>query len=119
MARKEFPRKIRQAAITRAAGKCEKCTAALKPREGEVDHILPDILGGEPVLANAQVLCRICHTAKSGDDIRRTRKADKQRDKASGAIRPKQSFPSPPKPDKPAPKQHACARRSLYAVRTA
>lgn len=97
MSRREFSRKIRQAALDRAKGHCEKCEAVLKPHEGEVDHILPDILGGEPVLANAQVLCRICHDEKTTDDIRRTRKADRQRDKASGAIRSKQSIPSRPK----------------------
>ena len=103
MARREFSRKIKQAAITRADGKCEKCTAILKPREAEVDHILPDILGGEPILANAQVLCRICHAEKSAADIQRTRKADRSRDKASGAIKPagKLRGPSFPKPDKP------------------
>jgi 5-methylcytosine-specific restriction endonuclease McrA len=98
--RREFSRKIKQAAITRAAGKCEKCQAVLKPREGEVDHVLPDILGGEPILANAQVLCRVCHTEKSAVDIQRTRKADRQRDKASGAVRPAGKIPSPPKPER-------------------
>lgn len=103
MARREFARKVKAAAIARAAGHCEKCKAVLKPGEGEVDHILPDILGGEPVLANAQVLCRVCHTAKTGDDIRRTRKADRARDKASGAIRPTgklkgRGFDKSPKP---------------------
>ncbi|UVC14755.1 HNH endonuclease [Mesorhizobium onobrychidis] len=119
MSRREFSRKVKQAALARAAGKCEKCTAALKPREGEVDHILPDILGGEPVLANAQVLCSVCHAEKTADDIRRTRKADRARDKASGAIRPKQSIRSAPfpKPEKPAPKAMP-ARRSLYTART-
>ncbi|TGV15785.1 HNH endonuclease [Mesorhizobium sp. M8A.F.Ca.ET.173.01.1.1] len=103
MARREFNRKVKQAAHARAAGKCERCSAVLKPREGEVDHILPDVLGGEPVLANARVLCRVCHAEKTADDIRRTRKADRQRDKASGAIRPAgkiQSAPFP-RPDKP------------------
>lgn len=33
MARREFPRKIKAAAIARAAGHCEKCKAVLKPRE--------------------------------------------------------------------------------------
>jgi 5-methylcytosine-specific restriction protein A len=98
MARREFTRKVKQAAIERAAGKCEKCSGALKPREAEVDHILPDVLGGEPVLANAQVLCRVCHAAKSADDIRRTRKGDRQRDKASGAIRPAGKLRSAPFP---------------------
>lgn len=88
MARREFSRKVKAAAIARAAGHCEKCKAALKPREAEVDHILPDALGGEPILANAQVLCAICHAEKTSNDIRRTRKADRQRDKESGAIRP-------------------------------
>lgn len=119
LVRREFPRRVKQAALTRSAGKCEKCTAVLKPREGEVDHILPDILGGEPVLANAQVLCSVCHAEKTAEDIRRTRKADRARDKATGAIRPKQSIPSPPKPEHPPPKQHANPRRSLYAARTA
>ena len=97
MARREFSRKVKQAAYERAAGKCERCSAVLKPREGEVDHILPDILGGEPVLANAMVLCRQCHKDKTAIDIQRTRKADRQRDKATGAIRPKAKIPSPPK----------------------
>lgn len=88
MSRREFTRKIRQAAIARAAGFCEKCSAALKPNEAEVDHILPDILGGEPVLANAQVLCRVCHSEKTVSDVRRTREADRTRDKATGATRP-------------------------------
>jgi 5-methylcytosine-specific restriction protein A len=103
MARKEFTRKIRQAAITRAAGKCEKCSASLKPGEAEVDHILPDVLGGEPVLANAQVLCRVCHAEKTADDIRRTRKGDRQRDKASGAIEPAGKLRGPPKSPKQTP----------------
>ena len=100
MARREFPRKVKAAAIKRAAGKCEKCLAVLKPREAEVDHILPDVLGGEPVLANARVLCSVCHKAKTADDIRRTRKADRQADKASGAIKPKGSIASRPKAPK-------------------
>lgn len=100
MSRRNFPRKVKAAAIKRAAGKCESCAAVLKPREAEVDHILPDVLGGEPVLANARVLCSVCHKAKTADDIRRTRKADRQADKASGAIKPKGSIASRPKAPK-------------------
>lgn len=115
MARRDFPRKVKSAAIKRAAGKCDKCSAALKPREGEVDHILPDILGGEPVLANAQVLCRICHAQKTADDIRRTRKADRQGDKASGAVKPKSAL-SRRAPKLPAPQRHPpLAPRQLFA----
>ncbi len=117
MARKEFTRKIKASAISRAAGKCEKCTAALKPGEAEVDHILPDVLGGEPVLINAQVLCRVCHAEKTAIDIQRTRKADRQRDKASGAVKPAGklrglSFQKPAKPERSA--KQALAPRNLF-----
>lgn len=116
MPRREFPRKIRQAAIDRAAGHCERCKAVLKPGEAEVDHILPDILGGEPVLTNAQTLCRVCHAEKTAADVRRTRKADRQRDKASGAIRPKHSIPTRPKPERQHPsKLPVPGRRPIYA----
>ena len=98
MSRREFSRKVKAAALARAAGKCDKCQAVLKPREGEVDHILPDILGGEPVLANAQVLCRPCHAEKTAADIQRTRKADRARDKATGAIRPTGKLSRPKEP---------------------
>ena len=116
--RREFSRKVKAAAHARAAGKCEKCAAVLKPREGEVDHILPDILGGEPVLANAQVLCRVCHAEKSAADLARTRKADRARDKASGAIRPAGKIRSAPFPKADKPKREgktALAPKSLYA----
>lgn len=86
--RREFPRKIRAQIIARAAGHCEHCKATLKQGEGEVDHILPCALGGEPTVANGRLLCRVCHAEKTADDIRRTRKADRQRDKATRAVRP-------------------------------
>lgn len=92
--RKEFSRKIRQAAFKRAGGKCEKCSARLKANEGEVDHILPASLGGGSVLVNAQVLCRICHSEKTTKDIRRVREADRARDKSTGAIRPSSALSS-------------------------
>jgi 5-methylcytosine-specific restriction protein A len=104
MARKEFPRKIKAAAIARAAGHCERCKAVLKKGGAEVDHILEDALGGEPVLANAQVLCSPCHKAKTADRIAKIRKADRARDKASGAIKPASSLSGRPKPEKPAGK---------------
>lgn len=94
MRRAEFSRKIRAAAISRANGKCERCEAALKPGEAEVDHILPCALGGKPELVNAQVLCSACHKDKTASDVRSIRKADRQRDKSTGAIRPKRQIKS-------------------------
>jgi 5-methylcytosine-specific restriction protein A len=103
--RLEFSRKVRAAIIARAAGKCEACTAVLKHGEGEVDHILPCALGGKPEAANGWLLCRVCHGEKTANDIRSMRKADRQRDKASGAVRPagkihSAGFAKSPKPVK-------------------
>lgn len=94
MSRVEFSRKTKAAIIARAAGKCEKCSAVLKPGEGDVDHILPCALGGEPTIANGRLICRVCHTEKTADDIRRIRKADRARDKSTRAIVPKQKIKS-------------------------
>lgn len=99
--RMEFSRKIKAQIIARANGKCEKCSAILKTGEGEVDHILPCALGGEATVANGRLLCRVCHVEKTADDIRRVRKSDRQRDKASGAVRPKSSLAGRKRP-KPA-----------------
>lgn len=96
MPRKEFSRKIRREALVRAAGHCENkaCKAVLKPGEAEIDHILPLEMGGESVIANAQVLCRACHKSKTATDVRAIRKSDRARDKASGAIKPKGTIQS-------------------------
>lgn len=98
----EFKRKVRAEVFRRAAGRCEQCLAALKVGEGEVDHILPVGLGGEPSADNARLLCRSCHKDKTAADIGRICKANRQRDRHTGAVRPagkikSARFPSPPK----------------------
>lgn len=123
MARREFSRKVRKQAIERANGKCESkaCGAVLKPREAEVDHILPCELGGEPILANAQVLCRVCHKEKTANDVRRIRKSDRSRDKDSGAIKPKQSMPTRDFPRTEKPKREVKPQlppRRIYEVQS-
>lgn len=119
MARQNFSRKVKRAAIERANGHCERCKAALKPGEAEVDHILPDALGGEPTLINAQVLCRVCHAEKTAGDIRRTRKADRQRDKASGAVRAKKTLKGRGfAPGKPRTPKQSLAPRALFKETT-
>lgn len=123
--RLEFSRKVRKQIIDRANGKCEGCGAALKPSEGDADHILPSELGGKAEAANGQWLCKVCHKAKTADDVRKIRKADRQRDKASGAVKPKGKMQSrdfekaekPRKIDKDAVDAVSIApkRRSLFA----
>lgn len=116
MARLEFSRKDKSKIIARANGKCEKCGAILKAGEGEVDHILPCALGGEATVANGRLICRVCHVEKTAGDIRVIRKADRQRDKNNGAVKPASNLAGrkadkTEKISKPLP-----PRRSLYAL---
>jgi 5-methylcytosine-specific restriction protein A len=67
--RREFSKQIKLRAWERANGKCEECTAILRPGYFDYDHIVPDAMGGEPTLDNCSVLCRACHDNK-------TRKSD-------------------------------------------
>lgn len=108
--RLEFPRKIRAAVIARAAGKCEKCAAAVKPGAFQIDHILEAAYGGEAVLANAQLLCLPCHAEKTAHGVRAMRKAERARDKASGAIERGKKWQKAPK-EKPSGKAGLPPRR--------
>lgn len=110
----EFTRKVKAQIIARANGKCEKCSAMLKTGEGEVDHILPCALGGEPTVANGRLLCRVCHVEKTAGDIKALRKSDRQRDKSTGAVRPKSALAGRKQP-KPQSTKITPQRRSLYA----
>ena len=113
MARAEFSRKVRAQIIARADGKCEACGGVLKPGEGDVDHVLPDALGGKPEAANGRLICKVCHKAKTATDVGRIRKADRMRDRHSGAIKPKRTIAAPPRPERETKKQ-ALAPRQLY-----
>ncbi len=63
--RREFPVDVKRKAARRASGRCELCTAPLSYGAYHYDHILPDALGGEPVLSNCMVLCLTCHRHKT------------------------------------------------------
>ncbi len=84
--RKEFPAKVRRAALARSGGICEdvtagyRCQSKLGPGNVEYDHQIPDGLGGEPTLENCVVLCRIHHKIKtSTQDVPRMAKADRSK----------------------------------------
>lgn len=85
MTRLEFSAKVKDQAAQRAGGKCQLCGLPFAGKAMAFDHILPDALGGKPTLANCQVLCVPCHTAKTAkEDVPRIRKADRQRRAHSG-----------------------------------
>lgn len=90
--RQEFSAKVRVAAFERANGCCEKCKSGIKLLTHDIhyDHIIPDALGGEPVLSNCQVLCRSHHDAKTRKtDVPRIAKAKRNRRRAAGVKKPR------------------------------
>ena len=92
--RREFSSKTKTAAWERANGQCEACTARLSPGHTHYDHIVPDALGGEPILENVQVLCSACHGRKTAkQDVPRIAKAKRQQRAHIGANSSKKSFP--------------------------
>lgn len=86
MTRREFSRKTKAQAFARSKGNCEVCGVRLSVGKFRYDHILPDALGGEPTLDNCKVQCSSCDAPKTAEDIGRIRKADRARDKHTGAL---------------------------------
>lgn len=95
--RREFPRKIRAAIVLRATNAdglicCEGCGLVLGRKPYEVDHTTPEALvmdKSKPLTADDGKLLgkACCHSPKTAEDIRRFRKADRQRDRHTGAMR--------------------------------
>lgn len=89
MTRREFPRSVRVAVIKRCTRDgvvyCEGC--GLPARRFQIDHINPDGLTGEPVLANAQLICEACFGVKNPQDAKAIAKA-KRREAAHIGAKP-------------------------------
>jgi 5-methylcytosine-specific restriction protein A len=84
--RREFSAKTKVAAYERSQGRCEACALPLQTGRFHYDHVIPDGLGGEPVLENCMVLCTACHGAKTaGADVPRIAKMKRQKAKHLGA----------------------------------
>lgn len=99
MARAEFPKAVKVAAVKRATRGgnvfCEECGCLAK--RFEIDHVIADGLTGKPVLENAKVLCSPCHKEKTALDKAhiakaKRREADKLNVKTAPA-KPIQSAP--------------------------
>lgn len=63
--RRNFPPKVKAEAFLLANGKCQDCGMFIKVGAVHYDHIIPDALGGEPIISNCQVLCIPCHRSKT------------------------------------------------------
>ncbi|WP_425902460.1 HNH endonuclease [Agrobacterium radiobacter] len=114
MARTEFTRKTKQEALQRSGLRCEAAGTRYGFEEGQrcncslslgvqYDHAVPDALGGDNSLENCLAICVQCHRFKTKNDVKQIAKSNRQRDKASGVIRPAGKIKSPgfPKSEKP------------------
>ena len=80
MTRREFTTAIKTAVRKRATRGtvvyCEKCR--LPAKKFQIDHVIPDALGGEPVIENAQLLCDVCYGVKNPEDTTAAAKAKRR-----------------------------------------
>lgn len=85
--RQEFPRKVRALALVRCKGHCEgDCGLPLRPGRFQFHHITEANDGGEATLENCKVLCTPCHAPLTKAYTQSLRKAERVRDKHSGAM---------------------------------
>jgi 5-methylcytosine-specific restriction protein A len=117
MARREFTKATKRAALARSGGRCEavgawynlapgcRCNAPLAAGV-EFDHIVLDANSHDNSLENCAAVCIPCHRFKSAKiDTPKAAKTLRQQDKARGIARPKQQirsrgFPAPDKPER-------------------
>lgn len=99
MMRRNFTTQTRLDAFRRAGGRCEgrldggaRCNAVLVPGRWRCDHIIPDAMGGEPTLENAQCLCPLCDGRKTPRDVTEIARAKRREARAVGADMPKRGF---------------------------
>jgi hypothetical protein len=94
--RREFPTKVRIAVIKRATRDnvvyCEKCGGIAK--KFQIDHVIADSHGGEPVIENAQLLGECCYSEKNPKDTTIAAKLKRIEARHIGATRPKQTIKS-------------------------
>ena len=74
--RKEFSALVKRQARERADYTCQY--PGCDQSAVEVDHILPQGLGGKSSLCNAQLLCGTHHKQKTAQDVKVMAKADRQ-----------------------------------------
>jgi 5-methylcytosine-specific restriction protein A len=94
--RREFPTKVRVAVIKRAMRGnvvyCELCGGVAK--RFQIDHVIADAHGGEPVIENAQLICEGCFGEKNPKDTKIAAKLKRIESRHVGAALPKQRLKS-------------------------
>lgn len=95
--RREFSKQVKRQAFERANGLCEgkNCGAKLFVGKYAYDHVIPDALGGDPILDNCAILCKSCHAAKTQkSDVPTIAKAKRISNRHRGITTPRQKIKS-------------------------
>ena len=103
--RREFSAKTRRAAWERCGGLCEgiiqtplrlhgvglwaQCRAPIDVGSFHYDHVDPDWYSKDNELSNCQLLCRVCHSAKTKRDVKDIAKSKRIIDKRIKARKPR------------------------------
>ena len=114
MPRKEFTKTVSKQIIARATNDdgqicCEGCGLVLGFKPYDIDHKHADGLQDQKApkkrltADDGQLLCKPCHKAKTKSDVQKMRKADRAKNRHTGATQPKGQIPNRPfaKQDKP------------------
>lgn len=133
MARTEFTKATKRAALTRSGHKCEAAGPRYGFEEGQrcncnlslgvqFDHDVPDGLGGDTSLENCRAVCIRCHSFKTRNDAAQIAKMKRQQDRNNGIKKPgpkikSAPFPKTEKAMKRQPKP-ALPPRRIYEERT-
>ncbi len=126
MARREFSKEVKRAALKRSGMKCEavgdmygfdpgqRCGVNLNVGV-QYDHIIADSIGGEPTLDNCAAVCMSCHGYKTRTvDTPRAAKTKRISDKAKGISRPSSKLAAKDKPAKTLSKPLPPRKRDIF-----
>jgi 5-methylcytosine-specific restriction protein A len=100
------PERVKRRVIRDAADICGICGARVRRGNGDVDHKTAVIkgVGGNSGLnceTNLQYLCKLCHRAKTAEDVKEKATSDRKFSHIYGISKPKRPFPSRKKPKPP------------------
>lgn len=117
--RREFPRSVRVAVVKRSMRDtviyCEAC--GLPAKKFQIDHIIADAHGGEPVIENAQLICDVCYAIKNANDTTVAAKLKRVEAKSLGIRKPPtlqgRQFAGPKAKDR-SPPEKVMKRRPMF-----
>lgn len=77
-----IPDRVKERVARKADNRCQTCTLEIGGKlRAEFDHAIPLILGGLHAESNLQLLCHICHGAKTVRDVKIKAKVARNRKK--------------------------------------